>query len=119
MSLDYHEPHSKFPEPSPERAANLAFFFTHDAPAALRYLLDLDALRATPMKIAVGAGSASPDSFPHHCAQALADRLEIDCEQFPGAHNGFITHPRGFATKLADVLTSASTEPTDNHPVCE
>jgi hypothetical protein len=67
----------------------------------------------------VGAGSASPDSFPHHCAQALADRLEIDCEQFTGAHNGFITHPRRFAAKLADVLTSPSSDPTDTHAVSE
>ena len=119
ISLDDHEPDAKFPESSPERAANLAFFFTHDAPAALRYRVDLDALRAASTKIVVGAGSASPDSFPHHCAQALADRLEIDCEQFPGAHNGFITHPRGFAAKLADVLTSASSDPTNTHPVSE
>jgi hypothetical protein len=32
ISLDDHEPDAKFPEPSPERAANLAFFFTHALP---------------------------------------------------------------------------------------
>jgi hypothetical protein len=55
-----------------------------------------------------GAGSAASDSFPHHCAQALADRLEIAYEEFPGAHNGFITHPRAFAAKLADVLAATT-----------
>jgi pimeloyl-ACP methyl ester carboxylesterase len=110
MNLEDREPDLELPRPSPQRGINLAFFLTHDAPAVRRYRVDLQALsKATATThIVPAAGSTSRDIWTHRCAAALAERLGEDLVEFPGGHNGFVTHPRAFAARLREVLAVSS-----------
>jgi hypothetical protein len=66
--------------------------------------MDLATLAAAPTRIVPAAGTASREISVHHCADALADRLGTQVVEFPGAHNGYIIHPKAFAHKLREVL---------------
>lgn len=92
------------PPPTPQRAANLRFFFTHDSPAVRVHRLDLSALRAASTRIVPAAGRSFPDSMPHRCAQVLAQQLGTALVEFPGGHTGWLLRPQEFARKLTDVL---------------
>jgi pimeloyl-ACP methyl ester carboxylesterase len=105
IRFDDREPDASIPQPRPERIANLEFFLTHDAPAVHRYQLDLPALHKAAARIVPAAG-ASTQSFPRHCAQALADELGRPLAEFPGGHSGFILRPRAFAARLHEILAS-------------
>lgn len=102
--LSDREPDLELSQPTAQRTANLAFFYAHDAPAVRRYRLDLAALAAAPTRIVAAAGVASRETWVHHCADALADRLGSQVIEFPGVHNGYIFHPKGFTLKLREVL---------------
>jgi pimeloyl-ACP methyl ester carboxylesterase len=92
------------PPITPQRAANLLFFFTHDAPAGRHHRLDLAALRAAPTRIVPAAGRAFPDSPPHRCAIALASHLGTPLVDFPGGHTGWLLRPKEFAATLRETL---------------
>ena len=94
--------------PNPRRAADLEFFFTHDAPAARRYRLDLPALHAQAERVVPAAGASGRDGPSYRCAQALAEELARPLQEFPGGHAGYVLRPRGFAARLAEVLAGAS-----------
>jgi pimeloyl-ACP methyl ester carboxylesterase len=98
------EPNLDLPGPTPQRAANLVFFLTHDAPAARHYRLDAEALKAASPKIIPAAGRTSMESFPNHCARALAELLGVQVVLFPGDHSGPLLHPKAFAARLHEVL---------------
>lgn len=100
------EPGVEMPKPTPNAAANAAFFLTHDAPAARQYQLDIAALQAAATRIVPAAGSTNREFWIHHCASALADRLGRPLVEFPGGHAGFASHPRAFAARLQEVLGS-------------
>jgi pimeloyl-ACP methyl ester carboxylesterase len=104
LNFEDREPDVELPHPGPERAANLKFFLTHDAPAVRLYRLDLPSLEVAAPKIVVGAGRTSGTTLAHQCAIALAKKLGKPVEEFPGGHNGFVTHPRAFAKRLLEVL---------------
>jgi pimeloyl-ACP methyl ester carboxylesterase len=104
VNFEDREPDVELPRPGPERVANLSFFLTHDAPAVRLYRLDLAALEAAAAKITVAVGRTSGAILPYRCAVALAERLGTQVEDFPGGHNGFVTHPRAFAKRLHEVL---------------
>lgn len=106
LDLADREPDVETPQPQPERIANLAFFLTHDAPAAHRHQLDRNALHAAAGRIVPAAGENTP-AFPKQCAQALATELKRPLAEFPGGHAGFILHPRAFAARLDEVLAAA------------
>jgi pimeloyl-ACP methyl ester carboxylesterase len=105
IRFDDREPDASIPQPRPGRIANLEFFLTHDAPAVRRYQLDLPALHKAAARIVPAAG-ASTQSFPRHCAQALADELGRPLAEFPGGHSGFMLRPRAFAARLHEILAS-------------
>jgi pimeloyl-ACP methyl ester carboxylesterase len=104
------EPDADLARPTGERAAqygaNVAFVLAHDAPAARRYHLDIDALLERGVVVVPAAGSSDRDFWIHHCARALADRLGTALVEFPGGHNGPIFHPRGCAARLREILGS-------------
>jgi pimeloyl-ACP methyl ester carboxylesterase len=54
------------------------------------------------MTIAAGADSAG--QLAHDTGLALAERLGVAVEIFPGGHAGFLTHPAPFAERLRRVL---------------
>ena len=103
VRFDDREPDVTLPEPKPERIANLKFFLTHDAPSVRLYRLDLPSLRTTAHRIVPAAGE-STETFPRHCAEALARELGRPLAEFPGGHTGPLLRPRAFATRLRQVL---------------
>jgi pimeloyl-ACP methyl ester carboxylesterase len=106
IRFDDREPDIAIPQPRPERIANLEVFLARDTPAVHRYQLDLPALHKAATRIVPAAGT-STQTFPRHCAQALADELGRPLAEFPGNHSGFILRPRAFATRLHEILDSS------------
>jgi pimeloyl-ACP methyl ester carboxylesterase len=106
MGLDFNdrEPEVVLPQPTPQRATNLQFFRTYDAPAAHRYRLDVAALKSVAPRIVPAGGQTSREFWAHHSAEALANLLGVEFVEFPGGHNGHILRPKAFAAKLAEVL---------------
>jgi pimeloyl-ACP methyl ester carboxylesterase len=103
------------PEPgeqTPESAAaaarvggNLGLFAGRLVPIIGNYQPDLAALQRSSTRILVGVGDQStPEQMVYQTAHALAERLGSQPVQFPGAHNGFRSHPDGFATRLREVF---------------
>lgn len=75
------------------------------------YEPDLDALRAAPARIVVGAGEESDGELANRAAKALAARLGADPVIFPSHHGGFVGgegewagKPAQFAAKLRETL---------------
>ena len=97
------EPDVPLPAPGGDRAANLAFFLSHDAPAVRRYRVDLAGLRAAGTMVIPAAGRTSR-SLPRAAAVALAGRLGVPLAGFPGGHSGWIFRPRALAAMLNQVL---------------
>ncbi len=115
LRFDDREPEVTLPEPKPERLANLEFFLSHDAPAVRRYRLDLTALVLVADRIVPAAGR-NTETFPRHCAEALAVRLRRPLAEFPGGHNGSLLRPREFSARLLQVVSGEIGErPTDEH----
>jgi pimeloyl-ACP methyl ester carboxylesterase len=103
------------PEPgeqTPESAAaaarvggNLGLFAGRLIPIIGNYQPDLAALQRSSTRILVGVGDEStPEQMVYQTAHALAERLGSQPAPFPGAHNGFRSHPDGFATRLREVF---------------
>lgn len=102
------EPGVEFPAASPARAKNLGFFLTYDAPAVHRYQVDESALRPWASRIVPGVGERSTMHGPYQCAVGLAKWLGVEPTRFPGGHSGFISHPRGFAARVHEVIAARS-----------
>jgi len=58
---------------------------------------------AAPARIVPAAGLTSRETWPHHSAAALAERLGTELVEFPGGHTGYVLGPRAFAAKLNEV----------------
>lgn len=87
-------------------AGNERFFLEQDAPAVGRYNLDLTSLTRAPTRIVAAGGSVGRQYFPYKSAARLAQLLEIEFVEFPGAHAGYISDPQPFATRLEQLLPS-------------
>nr|WP_095878706.1 alpha/beta hydrolase [Streptomyces sp. TLI_235] len=109
------DPHHQETEPditaepiTEARAANFAGFLTRDIDTILAGGLDaadLDALRGGPTRIVPAVGRTTPQQvFDRRCAAILADGLGATPVEFPGGHNGNLTHPRAFAAQLRALL---------------
>lgn len=99
-------------EPDPETMAmmarfqkNFEFFIGYEVPPFNRYVPDLTALRASPVRVVAAVGEASEGEPPYRAALAVAERLGTRPEVFPGHHGGFGAQPEAFATKLHEVLS--------------
>jgi len=105
-AVDYNdrEPDAVLAPPTSQRSANLSFFFTYDSPAVRHYRLDLAALHAAPTRIVPAVGRSAPESAPYKAAEALAAELGEEVVTFPGGHIAWLLRPKGFATKLAEIL---------------
>ena len=98
------EPGVKMPTPTPQTAANLAFFLTHDEPATRRHRLNIAALAAAPTRIVFVGGRDSRGVWTRRSAEELAKQLGAEFLEFPGDHNGFTFHPRAFAAGLREII---------------
>lgn len=90
------------PQPmTPQRVANFDYFIEHDFTAVQQDKLDLSLLKATGTRIIPAAGRTTPrDVYVYQETLALADVLGTPVVEFPGGHNGNLTHPRAFAAQV-------------------
>ncbi|MFF7247808.1 alpha/beta fold hydrolase [Embleya sp. NPDC008237] len=97
------------PQPMNERRmANFDFFIGREFPAVVDDTLPLTALRSTTTRIVPGRGATTLHRvFTRRCAVALEALVGVDAAEFPGGHNGNLTHPRAFARRLREVLGGA------------
>ncbi len=98
-------------EPTPEQAetmgrimGNFEFFLAHVMRPISSYVPDVDALKASSTRVAVGGGEESGQQGAYRAAVALAEQLGEEVVYFPGAHGGFTTHSKVFAERLHSVL---------------
>lgn len=84
--------------------ASTELFLAHLIRPTTWFQPDIDALRATPSRIMVGAGSVSTGELANRAAVALAGQLGAAVVDFPGGHGGFLTQPVKFGRVLDQVL---------------
>jgi pimeloyl-ACP methyl ester carboxylesterase len=93
---------------TPQRIDNFDFFIRNDFTAIVDDALapaDLAALPDT--RIIPIAGATTPRGvFDYRCAQELATLVDTPIVEFPGGHNGNLTHPRAYAARLREILDS-------------
>lgn len=107
LDPDDREEDVTLPRPAPGRAANLAFFLTHDAPAARRFRLYLEPLlEHEPPTVVPAVGRSSRGRLHAAPAEALARLLGRECAEFPGGHSAHVFRPKAFAVRLREILTA-------------
>lgn len=87
---------------------NVELFLAHGIRQIGSVVPDVATLRAAAAPIVVAGGEASGDGPAYRAAVALAGRLGVKVEHFPGDHGGFMTQPELFAKRLHAVLSSAT-----------
>lgn len=104
-------PHDQQTEPgitafpfTERRAANFEFFLSNDLDAALGDTLTLTDVPPGARVIPAVGQTSPPDGFDYLAGLALAEHLGAAAAQFPGGHNGNLTHPSAFAGKVRDLL---------------
>jgi pimeloyl-ACP methyl ester carboxylesterase len=97
--------------PDPETAAmlarfqrNMEFFIGYEVPPFGRYVPDVDALRASGVRVTIAAGEDSAGEPPHRAAFAVAERLGSTAVLFPGDHGGFGVQAGPFAARIAEAF---------------
>jgi pimeloyl-ACP methyl ester carboxylesterase len=103
-------------EPSPEAReafarihGNLEYFLAHGLKPISFYAPDVDALRATTVRVVVGIGESSHGQLAHRTAVALAEKLGTVPVPFPGDHGGYGPHPDTFAEILHRIFRGEGT----------
>lgn len=108
----------------PQEVIDERFFFLHEMGPTVRFVPDVDALRAGAPTVVVGIGEHSAGQLCDHTSRALAAGLGVEPAMFPGGHVGFVEDPPAFVTRLRDVLAelpapvglrSASSPPAQAH----
>ncbi|MFI6326215.1 alpha/beta fold hydrolase [Nonomuraea sp. NPDC050556] len=96
------------PQPmTPQREANFAYFIEHDFTAVQQDELDVSLLKASGTRIVPAVGRTTPkDVYVYRETLALAEVLGAPVVEFPGGHNGNLTHPRAFAAQILATLTA-------------
>ncbi|MFL1382252.1 MULTISPECIES: alpha/beta fold hydrolase [unclassified Nocardiopsis] len=89
---------------SEQDLADSARFFTHELGPTTRYVPEVDALRAGPVRVVVGIGVESGALLTDRTSRELAKRLGVEPVVFPGEHGGFVDDPEGFAGLLLRTL---------------
>ena len=79
--------------------------------AVVRYLPDVDALRAAPTRVLLAVGEETGDTFTGRTTRATADLLGDEVVVFPGGHGGFAAEDgpwpgqaTAFAARLRELL---------------
>jgi pimeloyl-ACP methyl ester carboxylesterase len=90
---------------TPERDADFTFFVEHDFGAVLSDTADVAALKDGTVRVIPAAGRTTPRTvLDRRCAEELASLRGTALAEFPGGHNGNLTHPGAFAERLRAVL---------------
>ncbi len=91
-------------ERDPQTVADERFQYEHMLRATTRWLPDIDALRSTGSRVAVGIGEDSAGQLCDRASRVLAKALGIEPTMFPGGHIAFAENPAAFAVRLREVL---------------
>lgn len=83
---------------------NMEFFIGCEVPPFNKYVPDIAALLASPVRVVAAVGEASEGEPPYRAAVAVAERLRTQPVVFPGDHGGFGAQPEAFAARLHEVL---------------
>jgi hypothetical protein len=105
VNYEDREPDAMPAPPTPQRTANMSFFFAYDSPAVRRYHADVAALAASPACLIFACGRSAPDSASHRATVALAAKLGDAPVEFPGDQLGWLLHPKSFAARLNEILS--------------
>jgi pimeloyl-ACP methyl ester carboxylesterase len=89
---------------SPRAVADEHLQFAHMLRPGVRWIPDLDALRAGPVRIVAGIGERSAGQLCDRATRSLAAGLGIEPAMFPGGHTGFAEDPAAFESRLRAVL---------------
>ncbi|GAB3818276.1 alpha/beta fold hydrolase [Micromonospora zhanjiangensis] len=90
---------------TPDRAAGFAFLLDREIPAIVRETVDTTALLAAGTRIVPAHGNATPARvFHRRCVEELGALVGAPTVDFPGGHNGGLTHPRAFADRVVTLL---------------
>ena len=104
------EPEVEVSPPNAQQLANLEFYITHDLPAQLNHVPELDKLRDSPVAIISAVSVNTAHIWPHACGRLLAESLGLECAALPGGHNGYIFRPRETAERLHEVFGREATQ---------
>lgn len=104
VSYEDREPDVVLAPLTPQRAANMSFFFTYDSPAVRRHHLGIAALAASPTRLIFACGRSTPEAGPYRAAVALAAKLGKAPVEFPGDHIGWMLRPKSCAARLNEIL---------------
>jgi pimeloyl-ACP methyl ester carboxylesterase len=83
---------------------NTDFFVGYEVPTFGRYTPDVEALRASSVRIVPAVGEESAGEPANRAALALAERLGVPAEVYPGDHGGFGPHAAAFAARLEEAF---------------
>jgi clorobiocin biosynthesis protein CloN7 len=83
-------------------------FLAHLIRPTTNFRPDIAALRASPVRIVVGAGITSKGQLANRAAVALASELGTDVVEFPGDHGGFLAQPDEFGRVLGKALRAGA-----------
>jgi pimeloyl-ACP methyl ester carboxylesterase len=89
---------------SPQTVADEHFQYAHMLRPGVRWIPDLDTLRAGPVRVVAGIGEQSAGQLCDRATRALAAGLGIEPAMFPGGHVGFVEDPAAFEIRLRAVL---------------
>ncbi|WP_345556458.1 alpha/beta hydrolase [Microbacterium kyungheense] len=102
------EPDAVLPALDDQRARNFSRFLGVDFSAIAADRLDPATLRETPVRILPAAGALTPTTvFDRRCAEHLARLRNEQLLEFPGGHNGNMTHPSAYADAVLAALGRA------------
>jgi len=83
---------------------NFEFWLEHELRQYPRFVPDMKALGAVADRLVLAGGRDSQQYFPYRPNTVLGQMLHLSVVNFPGGHVGYATHPRDFASQLANVL---------------
>ncbi|MET9491872.1 alpha/beta hydrolase [Nocardia sp. NPDC006630] len=93
---------------SAERAANFSYFIEHDFTAVREDRLDVLRLQQTEVQIVPAWGRRTPQQvFDRKCTAELGKLVNVPIAEFPGGHNGNLTHPAAYAEQVRTLIASA------------
>jgi pimeloyl-ACP methyl ester carboxylesterase len=110
IDRDDREEDCEPPASSREQVRETAFLLSREVRTLDGYRLDIDALAPRARQVVPAFGSSSRGFYPAECALALAEKLGREAVEFPGAHNGYVLRPHGFADVLRAVLHGVAPE---------
>lgn len=87
-------------------AANAPIMMEHELREFTSYIPDYAALTPVTDRLILAVGQETRGCLPYRPAVEIADHLGLRVTEFPGAHNGTLTHAREAATQLIHVLAS-------------